>query len=206
VVAIGASTGGPQAVQTVLRALPAVLLVPILLVQRITAGFIDGFAEWLRSTTGLSVRLAQHEETVRPGVVYLAPDNFHMEMGPNQTIVLKDSSNMYGVRPSVGHLFRSVATHYGANAVGALLTGMGKDGAAELKVMRERGALTVGQDEASCVVYGMRGVAAQIGAVTHELPLSEIDPFLRTQLHAGNRVAEKGSFSTKLQFQPTGNK
>ncbi|RMH67828.1 MAG: chemotaxis-specific protein-glutamate methyltransferase CheB [Bacteroidetes bacterium] len=183
VVAIGASTGGPQAIQTILRGLPAVLPVPVLVTQHITPGFTEGFAGWLQNTTGFPVRLARNGEVLRAGQVYLAPDDTHLGVGPGDTVVLSQAPPLYGVRPAVAFLFRTVAEQYGAAAIGVILTGMGQDGAAELKLIKDRGGLTVGQDEATCVVYGMPAAAQRLGALVQVLPLDEIGPFLRRYLH-----------------------
>ncbi len=206
IVAIGASTGGPQAIQSVLRSFPAVFRAPVLIVQHITVGFCRGFADWLRSTTGVSVRLPEDGEELRPGVAYLAPDDQHMGVTKVGTIRLDDSEPLYGVRPSVGYLFRSLARHYGAEAIGVIMTGMGRDGAAELKLMRDAGAVTVGQNEDSCVVYGMPGVAAKLGAVTHQLPLADIGPSIRRQLHAGTGATSFDRSPSIPFLQSEGNK
>ncbi len=169
ILAIGASTGGPPALQTLLAGLPPTFPLPILIVQHIAAGFLPGLATWLSQRTGVSVRIAAHGEAVRAGHVYLAPDGRHLGIGEGGQIELSDSPPDHGLRPSVAHLFRSVASSYGARAVAVLLTGMGKDGAQELKTLRERGAVTIVQDAASCVVNGMPGEADRLGAALYVL-------------------------------------
>jgi two-component system chemotaxis response regulator CheB len=174
VVAIGASTGGPPVLQTVLAGLPAGFTAPVLIVQHIAAGFGEGLAQWLGQVTGLPVHVATHREALLPGHIYLAPDNRHLGISAQCRAVLSDDAPEHGLRPTVSHLFRSVAQACGRNAVGILLTGMGKDGAAELKEMKERGALTIAQDEATSVVYGMPGEAARLDAAKLILPPAEI--------------------------------
>ena len=174
VVAIGASTGGPVVLQTILSRLPEDFTVPILLVQHISAGFTQGFVEWLNSYSSVPVRLARHGEYVMPGNVYVAPDDYHMKLEINESILLTKGEREYGLRPAVSCLFRSVAKVYGHGAVGVLLTGMGRDGAEDLKLMKEAGAVTIAQDKESSVVHGMPGEAIKLDAVTHVLSPDEI--------------------------------
>jgi two-component system, chemotaxis family, protein-glutamate methylesterase/glutaminase len=173
-IAIGASTGGPLVLQTVLSLLPPNVGVPIAIVQHISAGFGAGFTEWLQRTTGWPVRVPHHGEAMRGGTVYVAPDNVHMLVRANGSIALSHAPPEHGMRPSVSNLFRSAATEYGAHAVGALLTGMGRDGAHELLQMRQAGATTIAQDRETAVVYGMPGEAARLDAASYVLPPPEI--------------------------------
>ena len=166
-VAIGASTGGPPVLQTVLAGLPRPCPVPVIIVQHISAGFVQGLADWLSATTGLPTRLAQHGEIARPGTAYLAPDGCQMSVGKDFQIVCEDGPAEHGLRPSASFLFRSLARRFGAQAAGVLLTGMGQDGAEELKLMRDAGAVTFAQDKESSVVHGMPGEAIRLGAATH---------------------------------------
>lgn len=169
-VAIGASTGGPLALQTLLARLPKDFAVPLLLVQHMAPGFAQGFVEWLASSSGYSVRVAKEGEALLPGHAYLAPDDFHMGVRPGRRIFLSKAGREHGVRPSISFLFRSVEQVFGSGVVGVLLTGMGKDGARELKDLRNSGAITIAQDENSSVIHGMPGEAIQIGAARHVLP------------------------------------
>lgn len=178
VVAIGASTGGPQVLETILAKLPNDFPVPILIVQHIAAGFLSGLAEWLTRTTQLPVHIASHGEPMRPANVYLAPDGTHMGMDANHRIVLNDGDPEGGLRPSVAYLFRSVAAACGSSAAAVLLTGMGRDGAEELKRLKDRGALTIAQDSESSVVYGMPAEAVRLGAAKHVLPPQAIAALL----------------------------
>lgn len=169
-VAIGASTGGPLVLQTVLARLPKNFPLPLLLVQHMAPGFAEGFVEWLANSSGYPVRVAREGDVALPRHAYLAPDDAHMGVRPGHRIFLSKAAREHGVRPSVSFLFRSVEQTFGANAVGVLLTGMGKDGAQELKGLREAGAVTIVQDEDSSIVHGMPGEAIQIGAARHVLP------------------------------------
>lgn len=179
VVAVGASTGGPHAVQTVLRGLPAPAPVPILLVQHITQGFTRGFADWLDQTTPHNVTVAEDGERLQPGRVYVAPDDRHLGVRFGLYATLSAEPPLDGHRPAVSYLFRKVAETCGPEAVAVLLTGMGRDGAAEMKRLRDLGAVTIGQDEATSVVYGMPAEAHRLGGVAHQYPLDEIGPALQ---------------------------
>lgn len=174
VVAIGVSTGGPPVLQTILSLLPEDFPVPLLIVQHIAAGFLKGMVEWLNGSTDLQVRIACDDEQALPGHAYFAPDGMQMGIARSSRLVVTDEGTEGGLRPSASYLFRSVADAYGENAVGVLLTGMGRDGAEELKLMKERGAVTIAQDQASSVVYGMPGEAARLGAATQVLPPEDI--------------------------------
>jgi two-component system chemotaxis response regulator CheB len=178
VVAIGASTGGPPAIQVILSGLPKNFPAPLLIVQHITGGFVQGFADWLATSSGLPVTVAAHGENPLPGRAYIAPDDLQMGVDNGGRITLSSSEPENGLRPSVSYLFRSVAGGFGKNSVGVLLTGMGKDGASELKLMREKGAVTIAQDRESSVVYGMPGEAAAIHAAAYILPPARIAEFL----------------------------
>ncbi|HUX13599.1 MAG TPA: chemotaxis-specific protein-glutamate methyltransferase CheB [Spirochaetia bacterium] len=169
-VAIGASTGGPVALQTILALLPKPVAVPVVIVQHMAVGFIHGFATWLSQTTAQSVRVAADGETLQASVFYVAPDGFQMKVGRGGTIILGNDRSENGLRPAVSCLFRSTTEIYGEHALGVLLTGMGTDGAKELLLMRTAGSVTIAQDKASSVIFGMPGEAIRIGAATHVLP------------------------------------
>jgi two-component system chemotaxis response regulator CheB len=180
IVAIGASTGGPMVLQTILAGLPPDFPLPLLIVQHMAAGFINGFAEWLSLTSGVPVRIASNGERLLPGHAYVAPDGYHMLVEEGDTVVLSASAPESGLRPSVSALFRSVARVYGDRAVGVLLTGMGSDGAGELRLMKDAGAVTIVQDRESSVIHGMPGEALKLKAATHTLPPEMITATLRT--------------------------
>ena len=170
-VAIGASTGGPLALQTILTGLPKDFPFPLLVVQHMTPGFVQGFVEWLGRASGFAVRIAENGEPMLPGQAYIAPDDFHMGVRSDHRILLarEQHRSASGLCPSVSFLFGSVAQVFGGHAVGILLTGMGRDGVDELKLLKDAGAITMAQDESSSVVHGMPGEAIQIGAAQHIL-------------------------------------
>ena len=175
-IAVGASTGGVEALHTFLSAFPADAPA-ILITQHMPPMFTANFANRLDKVCAVSVRQATDGERVLPGHVYIAPGSHHLELarsGANYICRLHDGPPVSGHRPSVDVLFRSVARAAGANAVGIILTGMGKDGAAGLLEMRRAGASTIGQDELSCVIYGMPKVAFDCGATEIELPIQKI--------------------------------
>jgi two-component system chemotaxis response regulator CheB len=174
IVAMGASTGGPAAIVTILAALPKHLSFPVMIVQHICAGFTAGFGEWLAQASGLPVHVAAGGELLLPGHVYMAPSNAHMGVTGANRIVLDGSPPENGQRPSVSYLFRSVAAAFGKHAAAVLLTGMGTDGAEALKLVRDRGGLTIAQDEASSIVHGMPGEAIRLGGATYILPPEKI--------------------------------
>lgn len=174
VVAIGASTGGPVAILELLKGLPAHFPLPICVVQHIAAGFTESMAQWLDRALAIDVAVAASGEQLRPGRVLLAPHGSHMVVHGAGQIRLVDAAPEHGMIPSVSTLFRSVAQNFGAQSVGALLTGMGADGAAELGQLRRAGAATFAQDAASSLVFGMPGEAVQLGAAVHVLPPAAI--------------------------------
>ncbi len=164
VIAIGASTGGPPVLHTILAALPRDFPAPVLIVQHMAAGFVRGFAEWLAQSSRLPVRLAVHGEPLVPGQIYIAPDDHHLTVGSGGRIALTRTPPENGLRPAVSCLFRSIAQVYGGDAIAGLLTGMGSDGAEELKQLKDLGAVTFAQDRDSSVVHGMPGEAIKLDA------------------------------------------
>lgn len=189
VIGIGASTGGPMALRTILGGLPKDFPVPILIVQHIGPGFVGGLADWLNASTSLQVCLGSHGSNAMPGHVYLAPDDFHMGLHSTGVLELGKAAPEKGLRPAVSHLFRSLARNCGPAAVGVLLTGMGDDGAAELKQMRDEGATTVAQDSATSVVHGMPGAAIALGGATHVFAAGEIAAKLIVLVERDNGTA-----------------
>lgn len=173
VVAIAASTGGPPATARLLQGLGATFPVPILVVQHMGCAFLDGYTAWLNSVCDLEVGLATHGSAPAPGRVYVGPGRYHMTYDGGLLRLIPDFSD-HGHVPSGDELFASLAASAGAHAIGVLLTGMGEDGARGLLQMRQAGAYTIGQDEATSAVYGMPAVALARGAVTEQLPLEAI--------------------------------
>jgi two-component system chemotaxis response regulator CheB len=189
VIALGASTGGPSALVRVLRDLPAELGFSILLVLHIDEPFGSAFADWLSEQTVHPVRFATgHESLEAPhSRVLMAPPGRHLVVS-GQHLALSDGPERHSCRPSVDVLFESLARSAPTRSAAALLTGMGRDGAAGLLALRNAGALTVAQDELSSVVYGMPREAALLGAPQRVLPLDEIGKFLAQTGQARRRV------------------
>ncbi len=184
-IGIGASTGGPPVLQTILAGLPKDFPVPLLIVQHIARGFLPGMVDWLSQTTGMRVQIAAHGATPLPGHAYVAPDDFHLAADAHGYLVLAREPAENGLRPAVSYLFRSLADSYGANAVGVLLTGMGRDGAAELKRMKDHGAHTIAQDRDSSIVHGMPGAAIELAAASQVLAAEKIAGALIARIGGG---------------------
>jgi len=187
-VGIGASTGGPPVLQTILSSLPKDFPGSVLIVQHIARGFLPGLVEWLNQTTSLPVHVASQGTCPLPGHAYLAPDDFHMGLSASGRILLTRAEPENGLRPAVAHLLRSLAEVCGRHALGVLLTGMGKDGAAELKLMKDKGAITIAQDRESSIVHGMPGEAIELGGATHVLAADNIADTLITLVNRRQAV------------------
>jgi two-component system, chemotaxis family, protein-glutamate methylesterase/glutaminase len=176
IIAVGASTGGTEAIRELLAEMPPDAPA-IVISQHIPAAFSKSFAERMNRCSAMAVCEAQNGQQILPGHVYIAPGDRHLLVerdGARYLCRLSDGAHVNRHRPSVDVMFRSVAQHVGPNAVGVLLTGMGDDGARGLKEMMDRGAGTIAQDEASSVVWGMPGAAVRLGAAMHVLPLQHI--------------------------------
>ena len=182
-VAIGASTGGPQALLTLLGQLPEDLGQAVLVVQHMAEGFIPGLASWLDGLVPMPVVVGESGRRLAPGTITIAPSGGNLLVQDDRLRVLctPPEPGQFHV-PGIDATFESIARALGPEALGVLLTGMGRDGAAGLLSMRERGALTIGQDEATCAVYGMPAAAYALGAVERQLPLPEIGPALLSAL------------------------
>jgi two-component system chemotaxis response regulator CheB len=189
VVVIGASTGGPPVLKTILSALSADFPVPILVVQHIAKDFLPGMADWLNISSPLTVTIGRQGQEVLPGHVYLAPDDFEMGVSRSLRIHLTAHNRTYPPCPSVAYLFRSAVVHFGPQAIGVLLSGMGKDGAEELSQMKNKGAVTIVQDEESCVVFGMPGAAVKLSGATYILPPGKIAPSI--EMAVSSRLRRK---------------
>lgn len=177
-VAIGASTGGPAALRTILSDLPSGFAVPILVVQHIANGFTLGLAQWLAGDTRMRVKVAEAGEPLDSGTVYIAPDDRHLgcqldSMGAMRA-ALHNVPPVGAFRPSASFLFQSVAEVLGAGVLAVILTGMGDDGVAGLRVVKSTGGRIIGQDEASSVIYGMPREAARAGVVDVTLGINAI--------------------------------
>ncbi len=179
VIAIGISTGGPKALTDVMISLPANLGVPLFVVQHMPAFFTASLANNLNSRCAFRVKEAENGEAVHPNTAYIAPGGKQMRValatdGTGKVIRITDDPPENNCRPSVDHLFRSIAHHYMGRATGVIMTGMGNDGVVGLKLMKRNGALVIAQNEATCVVYGMPKAAVDAGVVDMVVPLDRI--------------------------------
>ena len=190
VIAIGASAGGTKALQNVFSGMPAAFPVPILVVQHIAKGYIGGLARWLDEQTPLHVRIAQDGCIPEGGTVYLAPDDAHLTVDPGHRILLQHDAPVNGFRPSIARLFRSVADVYKSNAAAVLLSGMGNDGAAEMRILFDEGACTIAQDKATSLIHGIPGEAIKLQAARYVLPLQEIGSALEA-VAGGTRTVRR---------------
>lgn len=190
IIAIGASTGGTDAISRLLKSFE-VTTPGIVIVQHMPAGFTSMYAQRLNNSCTIEVKEARTGDEVHPGLALLAPGDYHMEIkksGSKYTAECKPGERVNGHCPSVDVLFNSVAANAGNKAIGVILTGMGNDGAQGLLAMRKKGARTIGQDEPSCVVYGMPRVAFEIGAVEKQVPLERMPQTICSLLNQGLRV------------------
>jgi two-component system chemotaxis response regulator CheB len=192
IVAIGISTGGPKALEDMLPLLPRDLSVPILIVQHMPRGFTAPFAQRLNGLCSVSVREAIHQEPIQPGVIYIAPAGIHMTVerppGMRALIALIPEPVKHLHIPSVDVLMASVAEVFGSLAMGIIMTGMGSDGAVGMRAIQRAGGLTIGQDEATCVVYGMPRVCAELGILHRIVPLSQIPQQILRAIHYRKRA------------------
>ncbi len=172
--AIGASTGGPRTLQSILQMLPKNFPLPILLVQHISEGFVNDFVSWMDSQIELKVKLAEHFEYLKEGVVYVSPSGVHLESFNEKQICFNNDPPIHNQKPAVDKLFSSVSVKYSHQAIGVLLTGMGSDGAVGLKQMRDRGCTTIAQDESTSIIFSMPKEAIKLGGADYILPMQEI--------------------------------
>ncbi|WP_198962777.1 protein-glutamate methylesterase/protein-glutamine glutaminase [Mangrovitalea sediminis] len=192
-IGIGASTGGTEAIKQVLQDLPA-NMPAVLITQHMPAGFTRSFAGRLNSLSAMTVKEAEHGERILPGHAYLAPGDRHLKLtrsGANYEVCLSDGEPVNRHKPAVDVMFDSLAELAAGNSVGVLLTGMGKDGAAGMLHLKEQGAVTVAQNEQSCLVYGMPRAAVELGAATEVLPLENIAAYLvelMRRMGSGHRI------------------
>ncbi|MER2471763.1 protein-glutamate methylesterase/protein-glutamine glutaminase [Photorhabdus laumondii] len=189
-IAVGASTGGTEAIKNLLQPLP-VTSPALLITQHMPPGFTRSFAERLNKLSQITVKEAENGERILPGHAYIAPGDRHMELcrnGADYQVLITDALAVNRHRPSVDVLFRSVAKFAGKNAVGVLLTGMGSDGAAGLLEMKQAGAYTLAQDEASCVVFGMPRAAIQMGAVDEVMDILKMSKRMLAKISSGQAV------------------
>ncbi|XZN99926.1 MAG: chemotaxis-specific protein-glutamate methyltransferase CheB [Microcoleus sp.] len=180
--AIGASTGGPQALHAIISKLPANFPVPIICIQHISEGFLQGLVDWLGHESKLPVKIAAFGELPLAGNIYFSPEKVHLELDSQGRFVYSEAAPVGGHCPSVTVTFKSVANFYSRAAAAVLLTGMGRDGADGMLAIAKVGGLTIAQDEATSVVFGMPKEAIALGAVQQILPISAITPFLLAKL------------------------
>ncbi|MEI8049664.1 MAG: chemotaxis-specific protein-glutamate methyltransferase CheB [Bacteroidota bacterium] len=178
IIGIGASAGGPIAIQQILLGLDMDFKIPIVIVQHIEAVFTDGFAQFLELTTQRKISVAYSGMILKPGMIVIPPGDTHLGFGSQGTILLNTSPPDRGLRPSVNHLFTSMANTYGADSLGILLTGMGADGVRGMSLMFERGAVTIAQDAESSMIHGMPGEAIKAGAAKFVFSLEQIQVYL----------------------------
>jgi two-component system, chemotaxis family, protein-glutamate methylesterase/glutaminase len=174
VFAIACSTGGPAALALILRALPADFCCPVVIAQHISEGFAGGMVEWLARLCKLPVRLVADGDLLQPGVIHVAPSETHCRVTPARRLTLLERGPRDIYHPSCDVLLDSVAEVFAGQAIGIILTGMGSDGAQGIARIREKGGTTLGQDEASSVIYGMNRVAIEAGAVQQVLPVEAL--------------------------------
>lgn len=186
IVVIGASTGGPQALRDILSRLPASFPLPIVCVQHIGGSFLSGMVAWLADACRLTVRKASQGETPQAGTVYFAPEDAHLVFDANGRFQLSMAPPIDGHRPSVTVTMQAAARYFRGNTLGVLLTGMGRDGADGMASISAAGGITLAQDEASSVVYGMPKEAVALGAVQYSLALEQIAPMLEELVNNGN--------------------
>ena len=175
---IGASAGGPESTKAILSELNKNFPIPIMLVQHVDRKFIEGYRLWLQSYTDMPVILARDNQGLLPGHVYLAPADKHLVLKGEGVAGLTDEAPVKGHRPSVGYLFRSAGEIYRNRVIAVILSGMGKDGVPEMKMLKDLGAITIAQNEASSLVFGMPGEAVRAGAVRKILSSGEIAAFV----------------------------
>lgn len=173
-VVIGASTGGPKALYSVITELPEKLGVPVFIVQHMPVGFTKAFADRLNSNSKLRVVEARESSCIEKDVVYIAPGGYHMEVEADKRIHLNTEPSIWGVRPAVDKLFFSASKVYGSHVLSVVLTGMGKDGAQGTAEIKKNGGITIAEDKSTCTIYGMPKAAYETGMVDLVVPLDEV--------------------------------
>ena len=176
ILAVGSSTGGPLALQSVLASFSADFPLPIVCVQHISRGFLEGLIDWLAGSCHLPIQIAPAGERPKPGNIYFPPERQHLRINRAGRFAHSQSPPIDGHCPSVTTLFESIAEFYGQRTIGVLLTGMGREGADGMKASTDAGGLTIAQDEATSVVFGMPKEAIDLGAAHHVLPIQSIGP------------------------------
>lgn len=179
IVAIGVSTGGPPVLEKIISALPEDFSLPVVIVQHMTPGFLNGLIDWLHNCCKIDIKLAEHDEIITGKCIYFAPPGKQLGITANRRIALTNAPAEHSQIPSVSYFFRSLLPA-AKNVIAILLTGMGRDGAQELKSLMLQGAVTIAQDEATSVVFGMPGHAVELGAAKYVLPPEDIISMLNS--------------------------
>ena len=183
IAAIGVSTGGPSMLKEMFSNIKSDFPLPVLVVQHIADGFVQSLVDWLNIYSKLPIHVAEQGEQIVCGHIYVAPSGMHMTVSGSRRISLVPMSESDKHCPSVAKLFQSVSNIYSQNAVGIILSGMGNDGVPELKMMKDKGALTIAQDKESSIIHGMPGEAIKIGAATYIQNIEEITETLNKIRH-----------------------
>jgi len=178
IIAIGTSTGGPPALQEIFSQLPANFSVPILCVQHICNGFLQGLIDWLAPTCKLPIKIAESGNKPQPGIIYFPPEQRQLKLDNQGNFVCSDAVPLDGHCPSATVTFESIAKFYGKKTTAILLTGMGRDGAKGMLTVTQAGGLTIAQDEATSIIFGMPKEAIELGGAREVLPLNAIAPML----------------------------
>jgi two-component system chemotaxis response regulator CheB len=173
-VGIVSSTGGPKALLDVLLGIPDEFQFPVLIVQHIVPGFTSGLVDWLQGESGKKISMGSGGAPIQSGQVYVAPENYHMQVMADNKILLMNTPPYKNHKPSGNILLKSIADSYGPNAIGVILTGMGSDGCEGLMEIRKKGGRTIAQDEATSIVFGMPKVAIETGAAEKIFPIEKI--------------------------------
>ena len=174
IVTIGVSTGGPKALRTIFKTLPQNFPLPIVCIQHISEGFLTSLINWLNLDSLLKIKIAENGELPLAGTVYFAPEKYHLELDNQGRLIYSDAPPINNHRPAVTHTFNSIAQFYGQNTIGILLTGMGRDGVVGMENLYHTGAMTIAQDEATSIIFGMPQEAINLGVVKKVVPLHQI--------------------------------
>ncbi|NWJ50499.1 MAG: chemotaxis-specific protein-glutamate methyltransferase CheB [Bacteroidetes bacterium] len=179
IITLGASAGGPLVLQQILKNIPSNISVPILIVQHLDVEFAQGYADWLNIQSNIPIKIAKDGDILTAGVAYMAPGNHHIGVKAYNTILVSKDSKEKGHRPSVAFMFRSVREVFRNQVLAIILSGMGDDGAEELKLLKDKGAITIAQDFDSSLIHGMPGEAIRIGAASYILSPDQIIQFIK---------------------------
>jgi two-component system chemotaxis response regulator CheB len=201
IIGICASTGGPPALAALLTPLPADYPLPIIVLQRLHPGFTLGMMDWLRKQTTLHIEIATHGDALRPGTVFLAPDDYHIQVTRQGIIELSKTPPDHGWRPSANYLFRSLAQTYGSGALAVVLSGLGDDGLAGLEAVSLMGGLILVQEESSCIAAEAPRAVLSHGLTSHALPLDQLTAILK-QLHRKNEPDSHPTPIVPLEIPP----